>query len=53
MIEKRFDYKGQMINYYNKLCAENGKNGKIKFEFVTGGRDKDGYFVQYQYKKQH
>lgn len=50
MRKVRFEYKGQMINYYNKLRKENEK-GTIKFSHICGGCDKDGYYVEYTYNK--
>ena len=45
MITKTFEYKGQMINYYNK--AKN--NPAIDF-IVAGHFTGIGYAVQYTYK---
>lgn len=50
MITKKFNYKGQMINYYNKVRNNPG------IDFCTCGwfYDNDGhgsYTVKYSYKK--
>lgn len=47
MITKTFEYKGQMINYYNK--AKN--NPHIDFIVMGLFPDLGGYAVQYTYKK--
>ncbi len=48
-VRKTFEFKGQMINYYNKLKNDNGKNGVIKFEYIIYGTNaKDGYYVEYK-----
>lgn len=45
MIKKEFQYKGQMINYYNKVKA----NDKIKMVVRYLDATK-GYVVEYCYK---
>lgn len=46
MITKRFEHKGQMINYYNKVL-KNEKMGLVVCGFFAG----EGYCVKYSYKK--
>lgn len=46
MITKTFQYKGQMINYYNKVV----KNPNISFA-ICGLFASTGYTVQYAYNK--
>lgn len=46
MITKTFEYKGQMINYYNKVR----KNKNIAFAWCGLFADL-GYCVQYSYKQ--
>ena len=44
---KKFENKGQMINYYNKV-----KENISKFEFITNGFSyrHHSYIVEYMYK---
>lgn len=46
MYTKTFTYKGQMINYYNKVR----QNNKIDF-CVCGLSAEKGYYVSYTYAK--
>ena len=50
-VRKTFEFKGQMINYYNKLKNDNGKNSVVKFEYINCGSDgKGGFYVEYKRK---
>jgi len=51
MVKKYFEFKGQMINYYNKVCATAETTNK--YDFVTCGFDmKAGkYCVSYSYTR--
>lgn len=43
---KHFQYKGQMINYYNKM-----RENIEKYEFISCGLNIDeGYIVEYVFK---
>lgn len=44
MKKKTFDYKGQMVNYYNKVKA----NPKVKF-CVMYTDETNGYTVEWRY----
>lgn len=46
LIVKTFQYKGQQINYFNKL-VKNAKNLECAF---AGTNDKGEYTVEYAYK---
>lgn len=49
-IKKAFQYKGQMVNYYNKVVA----NDNVEFATCYGAEaDENGncYFVEYRFKK--
>lgn len=45
MITKTFEYKGQMINYYNKVA----NNANISFCYMSYEQGV-GYIVRYMYK---
>ena len=47
MITKTFEYKGQMINYLNKMK----KNKKISILFTALSFECGGWTIYYQYKK--
>ena len=47
MIEKNFKFKGQMINYYNKVKA----NVKVNFVHCGYNYNKGCYEVCYSYKR--
>lgn len=44
---KTFTYKGQMINYYNKIKT----NKKIDFAFAAFSAETKAWTIWYEYKK--
>lgn len=45
--EKKFEYKGQMINYFNKVCA----NPKVEKCYCGYFHEEQSYMVKWTYKK--